>query len=552
MQEHFMNPKTNDISKMIELIENLHDRVSRDIDVQAPRVAGEGSFSYLDELKNSSIPADTQSVETVFEELAGFFKGAVRWNHDKTMINITPPPSIAALAANAYATMYNPNFAQDQVTGGLAKAELLVNKYISDMVGWNWKLSHGVFTFGGKATNLYGVKVGLTKSYAAASKEGVKGDPFTITTIQGHPCHTEVCDWLGIGKQNSVKVPVDHMGRMDVPAVERIISENLDKGRRLACITVNCGTTIQMTVDPIKEVAEMRDRLVHKYNLDYIPHIHADSVIGWSWLFFKNYDFERNVLDLEENVLLKIKNMARMVAELEYVDSLGVDFHKTGFCPYVSSLFLVKNSSDLYNLGNMKAIPIEDFEYGNYSPFQYSLELSRAATGPITAWVNLQLFGYTGYQKLLSQLISVGDYTKELLNQDRQFEVINNDTEGWVTIFMIKEHESTYKFDDISNMDAETARHIASYNYNFYLYLLEKQHENTCSFAFDYTSGYDNSKKGISIGVFKIYAISPYATKASIVSMIDELTMLKKEYDEIHRHYQPNVVLYKPKAFVFR
>lgn len=552
MKQYFQDPSNNDITELTNYIEGLNKRVSKNIDNNLSRVTGKREFNYKENIKNSFIPEESQDPELVLDDIAELFKGAVRWNHDKTMINITPPPSLLSVATNAYTSLFNPNFAQDQVTGGLATAELMVVKYLSDLVGWNWEKSLGIFTFGGKSTNMYGVKVGLTKCYKDAKKTGVKDKVFTITSIQGHPCHTEVSDWLGIGSENTIKVPVDASGMLDISETEKIISERLERKEKLACITVNCGTTIQMTVDSMKNVAEMRERLVEKYQLDYSPHIHADSVIGWVWLMFKSYDFERNPLDISYDTLKKIMTMTEAVAELKYVDSFGVDFHKSGFCPYASSVFIVKNSEDLYGLGKGDNIPMEDLEYGNYSPFQYSLELSRGGTGPISALTTLKLFGHEGFQSIISQLMNVADHTKVLLGTTDDYEVINNDTNGFVTIFMIKPEGWNMVFDDIATMEVAEAKKIADYNYKFYLFLLNKQNEGDCSFSFDYTSGYDNSKTGISIGVFKIYPTSPFTSIESIDEFFEEMNGLKKEFDLGYSSFQPKDVLYRPKAFVFR
>lgn len=52
----------------------------------------------------------------------------------------------------------------------------------------------------------------------------------------------------------------------------------------------------------------------------------------------------------------KIQSLNEKVQEFKYADSLGVDFHKTGFCPYVSSLFIVRNRDDFYNFNPSKKI----------------------------------------------------------------------------------------------------------------------------------------------------------------------------------------------------
>ena len=56
------------------------------------------------------------------------------------------------------------------------------------------------------------------------------------------------------------------------------------------------GTTDAFGVDDLDAIADLRDRLVEDYGLDYTPHVHADAVIGWAWSVFNDYDFERNPL----------------------------------------------------------------------------------------------------------------------------------------------------------------------------------------------------------------------------------------------------------------
>ena len=66
---------------------------------------------------------------------------------------------------------------------------------------------------------------------------------------------------------------------------------------------------------------------------------------------------------------------------LGLADSIGVDFHKTGFAPYVSSLFLVRDKADLALISRSAAAMPYLFKSGDYHPGQFTLETSRAGTG---------------------------------------------------------------------------------------------------------------------------------------------------------------------------
>ena len=47
---------------------------------------------------------------------------------------------------------------------------------------------------------------------------------------------------------------------------------------------------------------------------------------------------------------------------------LGLIFIKTGFCPYISSLFVCKDRRDYYALSPKKYQSFDEIEYGNYNP----------------------------------------------------------------------------------------------------------------------------------------------------------------------------------------
>lgn len=91
----------------------------------------------------------------------------------------------------------------------------------------------------------------------------------------------------------------------------------------------------------------LRERLAEEYKLAKPPHIHADAVIGWVWSVFKNYDFAGNPLGFHTRTLRSLQDSLIRMGDLSLADSVGFDFHKTGYAPYISSAFLVKDRGDL-------------------------------------------------------------------------------------------------------------------------------------------------------------------------------------------------------------
>ena len=111
------------------------------------------------------------------------------------------------------------------------------------------------------------------------------------------------------------------------------------------------------------------------------------------WLFFKDYDFKSNPLKFSKTSLKKNFSISKKISELKYADSVGIDFHKTGFCPYTSSIFMVKDKNRYFSFNPSKDTPLEELVWGNFAPFQTSLELTRSASGTLSALICLKSLG---------------------------------------------------------------------------------------------------------------------------------------------------------------
>ena len=553
MNKHFLNPETMDITEFLKDIELLHKKVDKNIKHSYSRIPKKTNDKYATLLEKEKLQFESQSVDKVYDQLAKYTEGMVLWNNPGTLTNVNPVPTIESLAASSYFGLYNPNAAQDLSCGLLMTTELATVKMISELAGIDYKKSGGIFTFGGKSTNMHAIKQGIQRINKDFRKTGIKDDIVVFSNKQGHVCHIEVCGWLGIGEDNCKRIKTDSMGVVDLKELEAELDKVLSEGKKVATIIVNGCTTIQMTIDPIKKIVKMRDKMVKKYNLDYIPRVHVDSVIGWVWLFFKDYDFEKNPLKIHERALKKIKTLSTQISEIKYADSFGVDFHKTGFCSYLSSLYMTKDRTELYNQGDAPNIPYDELEFGNYSPFQYTLELSRSLGGPIAAYVNLKMLGVEGYQKIMATLLDSSQYLKEKLDKTNKFEVINDlDSNGFVTLFVAKETKNVPSFFDLGKGDLEYARKFGEYNYKFYTYLLEKEKQGTCSFTIDYSSGYHVLSNGKKIGVLKAYPMSAHFDRKYVDKFIKELMEHIENFDKIKDTFVAKEVPHKPRPFVFR
>ena len=127
----------------------------------------------------------------------------------------------------------------------------------------------------------------------------------------------------------------------------------------------------------------------------------------------------------------------RRISKLCRADSVGIDFHKTGFTPYVSSLFLARDRSDMQLLvRGRKKMPYL-FQSGERHPGVYTLETSRGGSGVLAAYANLQLFGRQGLRVLLGHLVEMAETLREHLEGHDSTTVLNDNGVGTVTVFRV-------------------------------------------------------------------------------------------------------------------
>lgn len=525
LNKYFGSYKKNNFFLLRKYMTFFNNELNKYYNFGKPFFKGSYKLNYGDFLKNKKLGVDSELPEQVLKYIAPYFENIPNYNNPGTMINVIPPVNLVSLAVSNIMNLYNPNFAQDTYAGMLINSELEVSKYLSDLVGWDYKNTHGTFTFGGKGTNLYATKVAINKADPQAMLNGCERNRyFMITSKNGHPCHYEVCNWLGIGVNNCFEISCNKNGELDLKQARQIIEENIEKGKIFLGVNLTAGSTNELYVDPIKKVYKMIEEIVDKYQLSYKPHIHADAVLGWVYLFFNYYDFEKNDLNIDKNSLFKIKSLNSKIKELKYADSIGVDFHKTGFCHYLSSIVLFRNKNDYFTLCENDNISLDKLEYGNYNPYHSTLELTRTGNGPISALCVLKSFGIKGFQEIVSTIFSSTEYFRSLMSKNKNVCIINRETEGLATLFIIKPKKFTkLSLDDILKLDKDDINFIKEYNINYGKYILNKAVNNKISFCYTSSRSYVIPCTNIKIGALKAYPMSVFLTKSETRRIVKEI-----------------------------
>lgn len=495
---------------------------------------GEVTENDYERARNSGINDDPMTLEEVLDYLLPYFNGVDVWAHPLQHMNVVPPVAIPAVIANLLTGMFNPNITWDEWSRKFSEVEVEVAALVSEIVGYDKAHSIGISTYGGSGANLYGVKMMLAKTLPGSGENGVREDVKIIASEAAHSSKFNALDWLGLGKKNLVLVPTDEDNCMLPIEMKDIVYQILDRGEKLGGFICTMGTTDAFGVDDIRFIHGLRDHIVEKYNLGYKPHIHCDAVIGWAYAVFNDYDFDKNPLDFSQPTLKCLYDTYISMEELSLADSIGIDFHKTGYTQYVSSLFLLKEKTDLDFISRSKdAIPYL-FQAGGHRPGLYTLELSRSASGMFSALANLRFLGKDGFRVLLAHPIEMAVLLREKLENEKSTVLLNKYNYGPVTLFRcypgnIDGKHQYYNEYNNPEWEGELTKHN-EFNKMIYFKIREKSRKGECA-ALSITDKYRDNSYGKPVSALKSFIMTPFVTRETIEELIIQILEIKKEVE---------------------
>jgi L-2,4-diaminobutyrate decarboxylase len=437
----------------------------------------------------------------------------LNWGHPKVQKNIIPPATIASIVGQMFGSITNANLISDELSHRVAEAELEAISMCAKLIGYDQGQAGGFFTFGGTGTNLYAVKLGAEKALPGSFKEGIRQDAKVLCSDVAHYSNLTALGWLGLGTRNLVAVPSDRDNQMNLKALENEAHKLLQNGEKIACIIATMGTTDAFGIDNIDFVVELRDELVRKYKLSYKPHVHADAVIGWAFSVFNDYDFNDNPMRFTARTIQSISDTSNKLIGLKKADSIGFDFHKTGYTPYASSMFICRDFNDLSLIArNVEEMPYL-FHDGHYHPGRFTLETSRAGSSALATLANLKLLGKEGYRAILGHIVTMAGMLRSRIERSPYGCILNEYNCGSVTLFRIYPDGADAKLTyDQEITNPELVDQLRLHNdYNRYLFsILQKQLEDGYGLSLSLTERYRMSSYGEPIVSIKSYITSPF------------------------------------------
>ena len=472
------------------------------------------------------IPPGVSSIEPVTSQLVERLRGMLLWGHPSSQVNVVGAGSIPSIIGALLPSIYNPNLVSEDTSQRVALAENQVTAMAADLVGYDPAAARGVFTFGGTGTTLYGLRIGLEKAFPEMRRRGYPGGAVVLASETSHYCRLNIASWLGIGEESVVTIPTGLDNDIRIPLLIERARAAVQDGKRIAALVATMGTTDAFGIDDLKAMVEIRDRLVEEFQLDYRPHIHADAVIGWAWSVFNDYDFEANPLGFRPRTNRALAGACRRIRHLGLADSIGIDFHKTGFTPYVSSLFLVRDGEDFQRIARSRESMPYLFQTGQYHPGKFTLETTRPGTGVMAALGNLLLLGKDGFRALLGHLVEIAEVLREHLEAHSATTVMNGGNVGTVTLFRAyPDGVDTWTIKDRERTDPRMRAELLAHNeYNRRLFA-DLHHEAMAGrgVLISMTDCYRHTDYGEPIVALKSFVLSPFADEEHVQLLVDKL-----------------------------
>lgn len=516
-------------------------------DADLPRVPGWNGPGDYPELvaAYSSLPlAPAAAPQKIIGEMAkDFLAGAVNWRCPDLLYNLGAAVNVSAAAIYALALDVNVYLINDGLAGNCVLAESAVANILAQLADVSSERSHGLFTFGGTGTNFYPIKVGTRKLKPDSGQTGLPPNIKVAVTDDAHFSHAAAADWAGIGTDNLIVLKPDAERRTDLKDADRQLRAALDAGYSVPAILINGGTTYDHAIDDVEGFVALRSRLVEDYKLGYVPHLHVDSVVGWAWLVFKDYDFEENPLEINDDTLPLLQKQYARISKIKFADSWGIDFHKgVGACPVDCSMVMMNDRADLLRLskgGNpvtsMHQLA-EDFSYE--SPVNYTLETSRAGGKALAALASFRTMGQRGYQAAVANLMECTVLFRREIERIPDMGVLNDYALGYQT--MIRFFPPELKGDprcklEMTDDNADMGDFIGQVNKYLKAFFTwdnsSRMDINGGGIVYSFSKKFVRSPSGVDISGLKVYPVSPLIDAEHIYTSIEKLKSQKHHFD---------------------
>ncbi|SFA98357.1 Pyridoxal-dependent decarboxylase conserved domain-containing protein [Poseidonocella pacifica] len=235
---------------------------------------------------------------------------------------------------------------------------------------------------------------------------GVKS-PVILVPATAHYSWAKAAGLLGLGQRALLRIPVDLDGRMSLPDLRRTLEQCLTEARPVALVVAVMGSTQESAVDPLVQIAAMRDEFADR-GLTFA--LHADA--AWGGYFAALIrgappgppPGERFGFDHAPAETLNPHVRAQFEA-LPQTDSITLDPHKAGYAPYPAGGLCYRNAEMRWLVAEMAPVVYHGGRVPSIGVF--GVEGSKPGAAAAGVWLNHRTIAtdVSGYGRLLGRCL---------------------------------------------------------------------------------------------------------------------------------------------------
>ncbi|MGI9352375.1 MAG: pyridoxal phosphate-dependent decarboxylase family protein [Rhizobiaceae bacterium] len=318
--------------------------------------------------------------------------GMVHMMHPAHFGLFNPSVAFPGVLADQIAAHFNPQLAVWSHAPAAVEIERHTIEAMGGLVGWSSDETSGHFTSGGAEANYSAVLMALTKAcpeYAESGATAFGGTPCIYVSAESHLAWLKIAHQAGIGRTAVRLIPTDGMGRLDVKALETLVSDDVSAGNIPVFMGATAGTTNAGMIDPLSEC--------HAICRDNDIWFHVDAAWGGAGLL--NEEAARHLKGIKE------------------ADSITLDAHKWFAVPMGAGIFLCRDEGLLGETFRVAASYMPESTEDGIDPYTHSLQWSRRFIG-LKLFMSLACMGWDGYRRHVGHALRMADRLKSELGKN--------------------------------------------------------------------------------------------------------------------------------------
>ena len=240
-------------------------------------------------------------------------------------------------------------------------------------------------------------------------KHNFDHSPVYTCPANNHYSWSKAGTLLGLGYDSNIPIALDTHFRQNLVHLKEVLEKYLEEERPVIAAIAVIGSTEESAVDPIKAMYELRESFKER-GLNFA--LLADAAWGG---YFKTMligsPVEDEILTKKTDGFVPYCKLSPYVEEqyenIQLADTITIDPHKSGFCPYPGGALCYRNNKMRFTLATFCPVVMNGDDDPNLSV--YGVEGSKPGAAPAGILMSHRVVGLSnfGYGRILGQCTSI-------------------------------------------------------------------------------------------------------------------------------------------------